>query len=356
LVWLSLATLYGAVGFEIVGYVFAGIGALVFTLCCVAYCIKGLKHPAAVKDEWNHPFKVNLFGYISLNILVFSAVAAFFNQILTQILFYTGTVLQLFLVFLTALRWVKIANGLNNINPSYFIPIAGLAFIPVPAEGAGIAEFGWLILGAAMVYWVLMFALIFLRIFFVGPLARSSLPMMFMIVTPPALITIAYMTLAAPIVANPGNGTAGVPMDTFAKLLYGITLFNTALFTILRIGTPRVPFMLVHWSYVFPLAMFSVATQRYAAGLQANFSLNLVGASSNALATLLVTVSIIAVSVFWIWAVIMTMFYGFRKKLVARESKVLSEETANKVYQGKISSSSGSYRGSSRGTERDSEV
>merc|ERR1712169_160714 len=100
-------------------------------------------------------------------------------------------------------------------------------------------------------------------------------------------------------------------------------LFNTALFIFIRISLPRVPFMLAHWSYVFPLSTFSTATLAYA-----SVAAPVSGTSAHGLTIMLVSISVILCSVAFIWCAVLTVLNGFRRKLGAREAKVLSEETA----------------------------
>lgn len=318
-------------------------------------------HFPAVRDEFNHPFKLNLFGVITLTLLNMATISAFIDQTLATVVFWIAAPLQIFLTFFAAARWLTVGRGLADINPSYFIPIVGLAAIPVASVPAGAGGLGFLILGAAIVYWLLMFALQFLRIFFVGPLPRSALPLLFLAVAPPCLITVAYITLIQPA----GGGVPVVP-DVGAQLLFGIALFNTALFTMFRLVTQRVPFMLAHWAYVFPLCTFAIASQRYASIMKG------VSGSANGLSTALVTIGVAVASIMWTWAAVSTIYLSCGRRLIAREAKVslilicffvcsernfkvLSEETAEKVYQGKIVSSTGSsFRGTQRAaTERD---
>ncbi len=342
LMWLGLATVYLVGDLLYVGFVFSGLALVLYFGCLIAYGIKAFRHFAAVRDEWNHPFKMNLFGVISLTLLNFTAIAAFIDVTLTTVLFYIATPLQLLITFLAAARWLSVARGLNDINPSYFIPIVGLAAIPVASVPVGNMGLGFLILGASIIYWLLMFALQFLRIFFVGSLPRSALPMLFLSVAPPCLLTTAYITLIQPL-----GGIPPATPDLFAQLLFGIALFNTCLFTMIRLVTPRVPFMLSHWGYVFPLTAFAIACQRYASIMRA------VSGTANGLTILLVIISLSIASIMWAWAAFSTVYYAFGRRLIAREAKVLSEETAEKVYQGKIVSSHHS-NASSRGSNRDS--
>ena len=338
LVWLNIGSVFAIPFFEIVGFIFAGLATLAFVACLVAYTLKSVRHPAAVKDEFGHPFKVNLFGMISITWLLGAVVSAFINTVMCQVFFYTGTILQLFATLFLASRWVKMAKNLTvkDINPSYFIPIAGIAVIPIASVPAQIREFGYLMLGAAVIYWILMFSLLFARLFFLGAMYKSSLPLLFIAVAPPSLISIAYMTLT-PV------------LDIGGRFFYGIALFNLCMFSIIRLSTPSVSFALTHWAYVFPLSAFAVASLKYAQVLRD------ASATAPGLTLLLVTISVVAATVFFVWCSVMTVIQGFRRKLIGREAKMLSEETAQKVYQGKITAPGGSMRstqtgGSSRST------
>lgn len=318
--WLGLDALFPGRSYYIVGFVVAGLALALFLTALVAYLIKCFVHGGAVRDEWNHPMKINLFGMITLTMLNFTAIGSFIDPILTTVLFYISAPLQIGVTLFTAARWVRIARGISDINPSYFIPVVGLAAVPIASVPAGISEFGWLMLGAGTVYWLLMFALIVMRVFFVPNLPRTTLPMLLMAIAPPCLIVNSYLTLSFNII------------DVASRMLFGVALFNTVLFTIIRVGTPRVSFMLAHWSYIFPLATFSVACQKYSQAIRG------IGGAAGPLSVFLVIVSLIVVCILWLWAAGATVYYLFHENLVAREAKVLSEETAGKVYQGKIAS------------------
>lgn len=137
LVWLGLATVYLVGDLLYVGFVFAGLSVVLYVGAIVAYGLKAFRHFSAVRDEWNHPFKVNIFGVIPLTLLNLTAIASFIDITLATVLFYIATPVQLLLTFMAAARWLSVARGLNDINPSYFIPIVGLAAIPVAAVPVG---------------------------------------------------------------------------------------------------------------------------------------------------------------------------------------------------------------------------
>ncbi len=316
LCWLGISTLYTVVAMQIIGFVLAGIAVLAFVGCGIAFILKTVRHFPAVKDEWNHPFKLNLFGFITLCILEFAAISFFIDFTLTMVVFYIGTVLQLALNFLVAARWVRLARSLSDINPSAFVPVVGLAAISIAAVPAGIGPFGLLILGAALVYWLSLFALLFLRLFFVGGLAKSALPMIFMAVATPSMLCTGYMTF------NP------VP-DIAAQMLFGIPLFFMAFILVIRLSTDRVAFSISHWAYVYPFAVFAVASQRYANMMR------VLSASANGLTIMLVAVTTGIASLLWLWAVASTIYGAVNKRLVARETHVLSEEMAAQMYAGK---------------------
>lgn len=224
---------------------------------------------------------------------------------------------------------------LSQFFKSYFVPIVGIAAIPIGAVAAGAPELGWLVLGAGTAYWLLMFSLLFLRLFFVGPLTRYQMPMLLMAVAPPALIVTSYSTLA--------GGT-----DVFGRMLFGVAFFNLVLFVVIRIGSAKAPFSLAHWSQVFPICAFAQASQRYAA------TVGLVSPAASSLTIMVVSLAVALATLAWFLTALLTIYYAMQRKLSARESKALSEETAHKVMSGKIQDKRfTSQRSTQRSTQRD---
>lgn len=98
-----------------------------------------------------------------------------------------------------------------------------------------------------MVFWLVLLAIIFNRMFFHHPLSGKLLPTLFVLIAPPSVGFVSWLQL---------NGE----LDPFARLLYYSALFFTLMLFTQVHRFLKLPFFLSWWAYSFPIAAITIAT------------------------------------------------------------------------------------------------
>lgn len=207
------------------GLVGVSIASFVFFL--LIYLLKYLRHPTAVTSEFKHPIKLHFFPTISISLLLLSIVILPMNQIISAVLWATGSGLHLLLTLIIVSLWMHQDNfDYKHMNPSWFIPAVGSILVPIAGIHHAVAELSW---------------------FFYQPLPEKLLPTFFILIAPPSVGFIAYVKL-----------TGGI--DGFARILFYFGLFTLLLLMVQWRIFARVKFYLSGWAYAFPSAAITIAS------------------------------------------------------------------------------------------------
>ncbi len=222
---------------------------LFFSLISATYLVKILKHPQAVIKEFNHPIASNFFSAFSISLVLLGVIYSFYNLTVGQILWTLGASTQLVLTVITISNWIHHEKWqVTHMSPAWFIPVVGNIIVPLGTPLYAPLELGWFFFSIGVVFWIILQAIVFYRLFFHPPMIKTLEPLLFILIAPPAIGFSAYLHI------NGGN------LDAFARILYYTALFFGLL---LLVQTPRflrIPFSLSWWAYTFPLAALTLAT------------------------------------------------------------------------------------------------
>lgn len=235
---------------EMIYIVFALLTSLFFTAITVTYLIKLIKFPKAVLAEFNHPIALHFFPTFSISLLLLSLVFKDLAFQQAQYMWVLGTVIQFGLLLYILGNWIHHEKWeVTHMTPAWFIPVVGNIVVPIGAVHFASEELGWFFFSIGLVFWIVLNSIVMYRLFFHPPMMKVLEPTLFILIAPPAVGFISYMSL---------QGMAGV--NEFARILYYIALFLTLL---LFTQTPRfmkVPFALSWWAYTFPIAAITIAS------------------------------------------------------------------------------------------------
>ncbi|MDQ0035437.1 tellurite resistance protein [Variovorax boronicumulans] len=251
--WRLAHTEFGAVVPRVVSDVIGLFATFVFVVLAIAYGAKLLRHPAAVKAEFNHPIAGNFFGTIAIALLLQSAVLGHYNSTLGQVMWIAGTVATLLLAAHVVSRLLG-----GNCHPAHAVPawiIPGVAALDIPVTGSHM-PMAWagevLLLSAAVgsVLALVLFTMIVTRLIQHEPLAPAMTPSLLILVAPFEVGFTAYVNLTGRV-------------DLFAGLLF---YFGVFLFVVLapKVFKKSVPFGAGWWAISFPLAAMVNAGVVYA--------------------------------------------------------------------------------------------
>ena len=251
LAWRLSGQYYGVGG--VLGEAIGALAGVVFVLLTLGYLGKWVKHPEAVKAEFNHPIASNFFGTVTIALLLLSAVAAPHNELLGRALWILGSALTVLLAGLVVFRLLSGNQDSSNAVPAWLIP--GVATLDIAVTGAHmpmawVAEFNLFALAVGAVLALVFFTRIFSRLVHETTLAKGMVPSLMVLIAPFEVGFLAYTNVFGEI-------------DRFASVLFYFGLF---LFVVLGFKVFRrdVPFTPSWWAISFPIAALSNAALKYA--------------------------------------------------------------------------------------------
>jgi tellurite resistance protein len=244
-----------------------GIGAIAvaaFLALSIAYLLKLVTATDAVRAEFKHPIAGNLFGTISISLLLLPIILARVSLELAQALWIIGAVSTTLFAWMIVSRWMSDRQQVAHATPAWFIPMVGMLDIPLALPMLHLPGLhGVMVLGLSvgLFFAVPLFTLVFSRLVFEAPMPDALLPSLVIMITP---FAVGYSTY----VLTTGQN------DIFSESLYTLTLFVLAvLLGRLRNLVKCCPFRVAWWAVSFPLAASAITALRYAA-VQPNWFTN----------------------------------------------------------------------------------
>ena len=141
-------------------------------------------------------------------------------------------------------HWLTAPLDHNALHPGYFLPlvagpfIASIGLASVGDRMAAVAVFG-----VGVYFWLLLGAIITGRLFFGSPLPQPFVPVLSILLSPPATASLAWFAVM------------GGQIDQLQAAVGGITLFTLLSQLFFLPDYLRLPFSSQHWVFTFPLAV-----------------------------------------------------------------------------------------------------
>lgn len=229
------------------------LASLVFTITVFLalaglYLLKAVRYPQQVKGEFNHPVKLNFAPTMSIGLILISIALLPHSKTLSLAVWTLGVALHLVFTLYVLATWIHHTHfEINHMNPAWFIPIVGNILVPIAGVQHGFTELSWFFFSIGLVFWLVLLAIIFNRMFFHNPLPGKLLPTLFILIAPPAVGFLSWMQLTG-------------ELDAFARILYYSALFLTLMLFTQAPRFLKLPFALSWWAYSFPMAAITIAT------------------------------------------------------------------------------------------------
>lgn len=244
-------------------------GLTVFGLIAIVYLIKLLRHPGAVRAEWNHPVRLAFFPAVSISMLL-SATAGFSTHPqAATVLWSFGAIGQGILTVAVVSGWISHrAFQVGHLTPAWFIPAVGNVIVPVAGVRLGFPEISWLFFSGGVVFWIVLLTLVMNRLVFHDPIPARLFPTLVILIAPPAVAFVAYYQLVGQV-------------DPFAHILLNAAYVFAVLVLVQVPKLLKLPFALSWWALSFPVAALTIASFLYArlAGSAAHETIGLIGLS-----------------------------------------------------------------------------
>ncbi len=256
------------------------LAAFVFILLAGATVLRRQRYPEAWGEDLKHPLRHVFMAAMPVSVILLAtvAVASGLRGVAVATLWWLGAAGQLFVTLWVMARWWRAPNGLPwaSVTPALFIPVVGNVLVPLAGVPLGRPEWAAAQFGIGVFFWLVVSALLVVRLAVQGLWPERLLPATLILVAPPAVIGTAALQFGAP---------AGV-----GWALWGVALFCLLWVLPLLRRIADQPVGLTHWAMTFPLAAFTALTLR----LGAEGSLAMVGVALLALSSLLVGALMVA--------------------------------------------------------------
>ena len=252
LLWRDVAAVFGAP--PAVGEALIFLGAAVFVAVGASYALKTLRHRALVAAEYAHSAQVGFFSTIPIGALLLSAGLQPYSVALADSIWWPATALLFALSLLLVARLLTESHPVDNANGSWLICTVSPVIVPLAGLPLGHHELSHFMLSIGMFMWVVMFAIVLNRTIFGSEMELGLRPTWFIFVVPPAISFLSYLEIT------------GGALDFFARSLFYLTMFLTAVLLYVARGFLNWPFTAAWWAFTFPLvAMASAAVTYYSA-------------------------------------------------------------------------------------------
>ena len=219
------------------------LDSAVFIIVALSFIYRLLKDRESVRQEFNHPLKINFFAGIPISMFLLS--------VLWQDIGFLSTVLYAAaLVFITlftlevATLWFRRSLELRFLNPAWFIPVVGNVIAVFTAQENW--PWLWYYFTVGTVFYLLLLGLILFRLIFAEPMPPAMKPSLFIFIAPPSFCFIDYVKLTG-------------QFDSTALIFLSLTIFFALLILALWKDFLKVPFTPSWWAFTFPVAAVSAA-------------------------------------------------------------------------------------------------
>lgn len=228
--------------------VLTGLATFMFIINAVILIYRLAYHLDEVKQDYQHPLKMNFFGAISISLLLLAVLYYNFNETLSFYVWLAGAILQvgLTLKVLTTLIWERTLE-VSQFNAAWVIPIVGNIVVPLAGVLHVDEVINWIFFSIGISFSVFYFTIFIFRMFFYPTPPAKLRPTLFILLAPPGVGFVSYIKLA-------GN------MDAFAYILYGVAFYIGMLFIYQIKRFIAAPFSVAWWAFLFPSAAVTNAT------------------------------------------------------------------------------------------------
>ena len=259
LAWQLAVPLMGEIA-GLAAMVLGALAAAMFAALSVATLLRANRYPEAWQDDRRHAVRHAFIATLPLAVLLLATVASalFGDSLWVRLLWWCGSLSQLFVTVWVMARWWRGNAGANErggltwvaVTPALFLPIVGNMLAPLAGPALGAGDWATAQFGIGLLFWPVVLVLIVSRIVTQGRLPERQLPALFIFIAPPAVAGLGLLSLGAP---------AAV----------GWACWGMALFMLLWVGTQvqriiAAPFAISYWAVSFPLAAFTTLTLRLA--------------------------------------------------------------------------------------------
>ncbi|HJV11208.1 MAG TPA: hypothetical protein VJ690_06885 [Burkholderiales bacterium] len=226
------------------------LGVALFLVLVPAYALKLVKHPKAVKEDFNNPLLLGFCGALPVGMALVAGGLAPYLPPLGSVLWWIAFFLLLAFQAWALVRFLRGGVALAQANGGWLILLVGGIVLPGPGVALGHAEASRIVFAISTAAAAVLVPLLLYRAIAAPPLPPVLSPSWFILLVPPSLIY--------------ANGVRLYPEATALEHLYFVALvFAVGLFYYAR-ASWRWPYGPPWWAVTFPLDALAYAAARYA--------------------------------------------------------------------------------------------
>lgn len=227
------------------------VATVAFVGLVLIYGAKLIRAPHDCFAEWQVPGKLAFFPAISISMLLVATGYLQDAPGMARVIWVIGLAFQGVLTLSVISSWISHRSfEVGQLSPAWFIPAVGNVIVPVAGVPLGYIELSWLFFSGGVLFWLVLLTLVMNRLVFHDPLPGKLVPTLVVLIAPPALGFLAYVTL-----------TGGV--DSFARVLLNAAYIFAMLVVIQLPKLATMPFALSWWALSFPVAGLCMASIRF---------------------------------------------------------------------------------------------
>jgi tellurite resistance protein TehA-like permease len=226
-----------------VAQVFWALSAASMVWLLASHATRGLRSGSPLREQLRHPIQGPLAAIVPIvGMLLGSDMVPWFPTA-GRILVIASMVVATGYAGWLVSTWTTGGIELAAIHGGYFLPTVAGGFVAASAaETIGLRGLGWAAFGIASLFWVVMTALVLVRMLSRPPLPDALVPTLAVVMAPPAVGGLALFALTDQVSSPLSLAFAGL----------------TAILVVAQLATlpryRRLPFTLGFWSFTFPAA------------------------------------------------------------------------------------------------------
>ncbi|MDN4612982.1 transporter [Leifsonia sp. F6_8S_P_1B] len=228
---------------EVVADVFWLIAAAGWVAMIVAHVVRGVRVRLPLAEQLRHPAQGPVAALVPVVGMLLGARLARVLPVAGSALVLASIAAALVLAGWLVARWLRGEATPASAHGGYLLPTVAAGLVAASAAAQiGWTGLGWAAFAVGMLFWVVVFAALLVRLVAVPALPAPLTPTLAILVAPPAVGGLAWIALT--------GSAEGPVVDGLAGLTVLLVAVQAALLPVYR----RTPFSLGMWSFTFPFA------------------------------------------------------------------------------------------------------
>lgn len=215
------------------------------------YILKTFINFSDVINDFKHPVKSNFFPWIWKILLIFSIWFLSLDLFISKVFWILWVSIQFVFAIILFRRWILHEMQIKELNPLWFLPIVWNLLAPVAWIPLWFIELSRFFFSIGFIMWLVLFTVIMNRIIFHNPIPSKLMPTLFILLAPPAVVSISYTILNSWELSDLSRISFYFSVFIFILIISKINILW------------KLKFFMSWWAYSFPMAVLTNACLLY---------------------------------------------------------------------------------------------